>query len=232
MTQSDHRSEPSFAGKPPPPPPAPPLPRPATKNLRGSPSSPVRAPSNPIDASPSKSLSGRAAMAARFAAVDRAIASRHGAPETELTFVTCHMFFYGSLMDSQVLQKVANLASPPATRGGVVRGFRIKMWGVYPTAIPDKQSVVAGTVWHTDDPSHLIRLQEYETRAYRLCDCEIELEDGHRLPGSKIFCWAGEPTARSLKRECSTSSDIRNTSSRRSCPRNFHKSELGTSWDP
>lgn len=138
-------------------------------------------------------------MAARFAAVDRANASRHETPEMEMTFEPCHMFFYGSLMDSQVLQKVAKLTSPPATRGGVVRGFRIKMWGIYPTVVPDEQAVVAGTVWHTDDPSHLIRLQEYETRAYRLCDCEIELEDGHRLTASKIFCWAGEADSPELE---------------------------------
>lgn len=131
-------------------------------------------------------------MAARFAAVDRANASRPNVPEIELPFKPCHVFFYGSLMDAQVLQAVAQLANSPRIRSGLVRGFRVKMWGIYPAVVPDEHGVVAGTVWHTDDRSHLLRLQEYETRAYKLCDCEVELEEGHRILASKIFCWAGE----------------------------------------
>lgn len=138
-------------------------------------------------------------MAARFAAVDRANTARPDVTEMELPFKPCHVFFYGSLMDAQVLQTVAQLANPPPIRRGLVRGFRVKMWGIYPTVIPDKHGVVAGTVWHMDDPSHLPRLQEYETRAYKLCDCEVELEEGHRLLASKIFCWAGETDSPELE---------------------------------
>lgn len=111
----------------------------------------------------------------------------------------CHVFFYGSLMDAEVLQTVAKLVSPPITRSGLVKGFRIKMWGVYPTVVPDERGVVAGIVWHTENPSHLLRLQEYETGAYKLSDCEIELEDGHRLLGAKIFCWAGDDDSPELE---------------------------------
>jgi hypothetical protein len=50
---------------------------------------------------------------------------------------------------------------------------------------------VAGTVWYTEDPSHLGRLQEYEMGAFKLCDCEVELNGFQKLPRSKIFCWAG-----------------------------------------
>lgn len=148
--------------------------------------------SHPSDEPFSKSPSGRAAMAARFAAADRTNASRHEMPTVELPFKPCHVFFYGSLMDAQVLQTVAKLASPPVTRSGIVRGVKIKMWGVYPAVVPDEQGVVAGTVWHTDNPSHIQHLQEYETRAYKLCDCEVELEGDHSILASKIFCWAGE----------------------------------------
>lgn len=96
-------------------------------------------------------------------------------------------------MSSKVLQTVAKLDNTPTTQKGIVRGFRIKMWGIYPAVIPgsDVLDTVAGTVWRLDDASQLIRLQEYETGAYKLCDCEIEVEGGHKLPGSKIFCWAG-----------------------------------------
>lgn len=138
-------------------------------------------------------------MAARFAAVDRANASRPEIPEPELPFRPCHVFFYGSLMDAQVLQAVAKLANPPTIRNGIVRGLKVKMWGIYPTVVPDQHGVVAGTVWHTDNPSHIHHLQEYETRAYKLCDCEVELEEGQRVLASKIFCWAGEADSPELE---------------------------------
>lgn len=138
-------------------------------------------------------------MAARFAAADRANASRPEMPKTELPFKPCHIFFYGSLMDAQVLQTVAKLANPPILRSGLVRGFKIKMWGVYPAVVPDEQGVVEGKVWHADNPSDLLCLQEYETGAYRLCDCDIEVDGGHRLLGSKVFCWAGEADSPELE---------------------------------
>lgn len=117
----------------------------------------------------------------------------------ERPFTPGHIFFYGSLMDAQVLQAVANLDTPPTMRNGLVRGFRVKVWDIYPAAVPDEHGVVAGTVWHTDDPSHIFRLQEYETEAYKLRDCEIELEGGHRPSESKIFCWAGEADSPELE---------------------------------
>lgn len=199
MANNTGPTEPSSAGKRLSPPPAPPLP-PTPSTSFQEPSNALKgSPSNLTDGTSSKSSAARAAMAARFAAVDRADASRREIPETEQTFNPCHMFFYGSLMDAQVLQTVAKLADPPTTRRGLVKGFKIKMWGIYPTVVPDKHGVVAGTVWHTDDPSHLTRLQEYETGAYRLCDCDIELEGGQRLLGSKMFCWAGEADSPELE---------------------------------
>lgn len=141
-----------------------------------------------------------AKIAVVVAAVDRASPPTQETPEEE-AFKPCHIFFYGSLMNAKVLQTVTKLEDEPITQIGVVRGFRIKMWGIYPAAVPDsdKHGTVAGTVWHTDNPSHLTRLQEYETRAYKLCDCDIEVEDGHKLPGSKIFCWAGEADSPELE---------------------------------
>lgn len=140
-------------------------------------------------------------MAARFAALDRANTSRREIPEPSTSFEPCHILFYGSLMSPQVLQTVAKLENTPITQNGVVKGFKIKMWGIYPAAIPGSVTLdaVAGTVWHIDEPSQLIRLQEYETGAYRLCDCEIEVEDGRELPGSKIFCWAGDADSPELE---------------------------------
>lgn len=139
-------------------------------------------------------------MAAKFAAVDRANPPTQEDPGEE-AFKPCHVFFYGSLMSEKVLRTVAKLQETPITQRGIIRGFKMKMWGIYPAAVPDSDThgAVAGTVWHVDDPSHLTRLQEYETRAYKLCDCDIEVEGGRKLPGSKMFCWAGEADSPELE---------------------------------
>ncbi|KAG8156962.1 hypothetical protein KVR01_013184 [Diaporthe batatas] len=151
-------------------------------------------PSHPNDGEASYNRARRAAMASKFAAVDRAKALRQEIPEPDKPFTPCHIFFYGSLMSPQVLQTVAKLENTPLTQKGIVKGFKIKMWGIYPAAIPcsDTVDTVAGTVWHVDEYSQLARLQEYETGAYKLYECEIEVEGGEKLSGSKMFCWAGE----------------------------------------
>lgn len=74
-------------------------------------------------------------MANKFAAVGQAHASRPEIPETEMPFKPSRMFFYGSSMDLQVLRIVVKLENFPMPRSGLVRGFRIKMWSVFPADI-------------------------------------------------------------------------------------------------
>ncbi|KAI1497362.1 hypothetical protein F5X99DRAFT_423576 [Biscogniauxia marginata] len=51
-------------------------------------------------------------------------------------FQPCYMFFYGSLMDAQVLQQIARLPSPPVLEPAWISGWEMKMWGSFPTLIP------------------------------------------------------------------------------------------------
>ncbi|ROW10627.1 hypothetical protein VMCG_01609 [Cytospora schulzeri] len=66
-----------------------------------------------------------------------------------------NFFFYGSLMDPDVLQVIAEISSnAPAATGepelhrASIKGFRLKMWGVYPTLVPGsaEDTVQAGHV--------------------------------------------------------------------------------------
>lgn len=114
-------------------------------------------------------------------------------------FWPVHMFSYGSLMDPEVLQAILDLPEPPPTRPATISGFRIKMWGIYPTLIPSHSGSVAGTVWKVTSEAHFDRLADYETAAYRWDECDAVLEGGEVLRGCRTFCWAGEPESKELE---------------------------------
>jgi gamma-glutamylcyclotransferase (GGCT)/AIG2-like uncharacterized protein YtfP len=109
------------------------------------------------------------------------------------------MFFYGSLMDSEVLQSILDLPELPTTRPATISGFLIKMWGIYPTLIPCHSGSVTGTVWKVTSDAHFDRLVAYETAAYRWDECDAVLEGGEVLRNCRTFCWAGEPDSKELE---------------------------------
>jgi gamma-glutamylcyclotransferase (GGCT)/AIG2-like uncharacterized protein YtfP len=114
-------------------------------------------------------------------------------------FKPCYMFFYGSLMDPEVLQSVLGLGYLPSVAKGTAVGFSMKMWGIYPALIPSEGGRISGTVWKVESESHFLRLQEYETGAYSWCLCNVELEGGEVLHGCRTFCWAGDVHSRDLE---------------------------------
>ncbi|KAL1983406.1 hypothetical protein VTN96DRAFT_10388 [Rasamsonia emersonii] len=123
-----------------------------------------------------------------------------GDPQEKPPFKPCHLFFYGSLMDPEVLQSVLGLPELPVLQKGWVTGFTIKMWGIYPALIPkDGDTKVMGAVWKVDEPSQFLRLMEYETEAYKWCPCTVHLCDGGVLPESRTFIWAGDPASKDLE---------------------------------
>lgn len=102
------------------------------------------------------------------------------------------MFFYGSLMDPEVIETIAKLQSPAQVRTATITGFRVKMWGIYPTLIPDEHGKVDGVVWEVTSEDRFDRLAAYETDAYCCTVCDAVLEDGTVLEGCRTFCWAGD----------------------------------------
>lgn len=116
-----------------------------------------------------------------------------------IPFQACHMFFYGSLMDPEVVQAVLGLPDLPVTTPATISGFRIKMWGIYPALIPSPSGEVLGSVWEVTLEDHFQRLAAYETAAYTWIECEATLEDNTVLKGCRTFCWAGSPDSKELE---------------------------------
>ncbi|KAE8842864.1 hypothetical protein HRS9139_02161 [Pyrenophora teres f. teres] len=122
------------------------------------------------------------------------------AQTSEKSFEPCHMFFYGSLMDPEVIQSVIKLTELPTTKAATISGFKIKMWGIYPALVPSEEAdKVVGTVWGCKEEQYFQRLAEYETSAYTWTVCEAVLKDGTVIEGCRTFCWAGKPNSRELE---------------------------------
>ncbi|KAK8859058.1 hypothetical protein PGQ11_009792 [Apiospora arundinis] len=170
-------------------PPAPPLP-----SLSGIPPPP------PLPPGLTEPKSNNSVMAAKFAA-----AAKVGTALTEPSFRPRHFFFYGSLMDPEVFQAVTKSAEAPIMRKGWIRGFRMKMWGIYPTLVPETEAEAAarakirGTWCMVDSHIRFVDLQEYETHKYMLYDCTIFIENGTELKDSGTFGWSGEPDSGELE---------------------------------
>jgi gamma-glutamylcyclotransferase (GGCT)/AIG2-like uncharacterized protein YtfP len=112
------------------------------------------------------------------------------------------VFFYGSLMDPEVIQAVLSLPEPPLTKPAIIFGFWIKMWGIYPVLIPSTSGQVAGFISEVDYEEHFERLAAYETAAYTWGECEAVLDDGTAQKDCRTFCWAGHADSRELEDGC------------------------------
>ncbi|KAH4844673.1 hypothetical protein HBH75_190530 [Parastagonospora nodorum] len=114
-------------------------------------------------------------------------------------FQPCHMFFYGSLIDPEVIQAILNLAELPTTKPAIISGFRIKLRGMYPALVPSASGLVNGTVYKVDTEEHFNRLAAYESPAYDWVKCDATLEDSTVLPNYRTFCWAEIPDSNELE---------------------------------
>ncbi|KAI3325165.1 hypothetical protein HD806DRAFT_492229 [Xylariaceae sp. AK1471] len=146
----------------------------------------------------------QAFMAAKFAAAEKASAGSTRATTLQPMFTPCHMFFYGSLMDPQVLKTVTRASTMPVLRQGSIKGFRIRMWGIYPTLVSEDEndgngSRITGMVWKVEDVTQFLFLQQYETERYRACPCTIETENGEVLDDGMVFCWSGDSRSGELE---------------------------------
>jgi hypothetical protein len=95
-----------------------------------------------------------------------------------------------------------NLPDLPTMRPATITGFRIKMWGIYPTLIPvlsHESGSVSGTVWKVTSKEQFDSLAAYETDAYRWHECEAVLENGEVTVNCPTFCWAGDPDDKELE---------------------------------
>jgi hypothetical protein len=102
-------------------------------------------------------------------------------------------------MDPEVLQAVLNLPEVPLVESGTITGFKTMMWGIYPALLPPEGQAVDGVIWKVNEAKHFLRLAEYETKAYRWCNCEIRPQNGEIIQEGRVFCWAADPASRDLE---------------------------------
>jgi gamma-glutamylcyclotransferase (GGCT)/AIG2-like uncharacterized protein YtfP len=100
---------------------------------------------------------------------------------TKIPYKPSLWFFYGTLMDLEILQSVLGLPELPVLQKGRIHGFKIRMWGVYATLVSGDRCEVEGMVYKIESVLQFVRLEEYETSAYRWCFCTIEMDDGALL---------------------------------------------------
>lgn len=173
---------------PPPPPPPPPFP---SASLRRS-SIPALPPYPGKSALP---VSRPSPMQQKLSAIPK---SKLQPPHAHFPFQPCYMFFYGSLMDAEVLQAILGLKNWPAITKAKIAGFKIKMWGIYPALITCDGAEVCGTAYWVEHLLYFRRLLAYETFAYTWCACTIEFEDGRTPSEGRTFCWAGDADSNEL----------------------------------
>ncbi|KAF2681910.1 hypothetical protein K458DRAFT_308296 [Lentithecium fluviatile CBS 122367] len=119
----------------------------------------------------------------------------------------CYMFFYGSLVDPDVICTIARLSDMPMVRPASITGFKMKMWGIYlallpmPPQIPQTKSdedKINGVLWKCTSEDQFRCLAEYETSAYTWCECDARHENEEEVKECVTFCWAGDAESREL----------------------------------
>ena len=105
-------------------------------------------------------------------------------------------FFYGTLMDPQLLSEILSLPELPTLRPAKICGYSLKLWGQYPALVDGETGeVVEGMVYHVEEPKHAERLAEYETNTYWPAPCLINVMDGEhskKIRGT-TFKYIGNP---------------------------------------
>ncbi|KAI1313606.1 hypothetical protein F5Y03DRAFT_103059 [Xylaria venustula] len=117
-----------------------------------------------------------------------------------LTFQPFYFFFYGSLQLPSVLDSVCDITTSDTSKGkenernkennaivlrkgASIAGWKIKMWGPYPALVvaDEKMDRVQGVAWLCEKTEHVAKLCTYESEAYRMayCDVEVPAADGN-----------------------------------------------------
>lgn len=110
-------------------------------------------------------------------------------------------FFYGTLMDPGIAQKILGLEAPPVMRPAVVinRGH-LKMWGPFPVFVADENPRVdvKGMACEIEGAARKDRLAAYEGEKYVEKPCVIDFlsEDGSTVTDENVFgvvfAWIGD----------------------------------------
>lgn len=110
-------------------------------------------------------------------------------------------FFYGTLMDPGIAQKILGLDAPPFMRLAVLRNRgHLKMWGPFPVFVAnqDPRVEVKGMACEIEGAARKDRLAAYEGEKYveKLCLIHLLSEDGSTVTDESVFgvvfAWIGD----------------------------------------
>ncbi|KAI1467084.1 uncharacterized protein F4812DRAFT_459931 [Daldinia caldariorum] len=105
-----------------------------------------------------------------------------------LTFEPFYFFFYGSLQAEKTLMRACRLTDPNLTLiPASITGWKVMMWGRYPSLIPAEGNEVKGMCWKCEKPKHVALLRFYETDAYRMEFCKITTGTGGVIENGRVF---------------------------------------------
>lgn len=99
-----------------------------------------------------------------------------------------YYFFYGSLMDRSVLARVLQKQHRPEIYPATLKGWQCKMWGDYAALVHSPGYTTKGMAYEVRSPRERDCLVAYETDAYKIQPCLIDIGHGHSVQG-KTFIW-------------------------------------------
>ncbi|KAM5483026.1 hypothetical protein MaudMau93_006538 [Microsporum audouinii] len=113
-----------------------------------------------------------------------------------------YIFFYGTLMNKDVLAKVLDVSPDDKKlklRPAQIAGYHTRFWGSCPALLdgPQLDSHVDGMAYEALSQQEVDRLSAYETDRYILRNCMIkflDIEDAeNRMVIGETFLWNGSP---------------------------------------
>lgn len=99
------------------------------------------------------------------------------------------------------MRSVLELPDLPVVEVARIRGFEIRMWGIYPALIPSNDSTkeILGTFWKVLNDLQVKRLCLYETDAYKTVPVPLITGAGDVIEDARTFIWAGEAGSSDLE---------------------------------
>ncbi|GIZ40836.1 hypothetical protein CKM354_000415900 [Cercospora kikuchii] len=114
-------------------------------------------------------------------------------------------FFYGTLQSPSLLREILQLPSTPDLHPAQLTdaSYELKLWGQYPALVKlplsnsseAERPMVQGSLYEVSSEQHARRLQEYETKAYKVEKCTVSmtlLEGEERFVDGWTFVYSGD----------------------------------------
>lgn len=105
-------------------------------------------------------------------------------------------FFYGRLLDPDLLQRQLNLPSPPIYRPARISRAKMRSWRNKYKAVTDgdEHDIAEGGAFLVEDAEQEDSLRFFETDMYEVVRCRIEMVDEDEIVPGLVFRFCGPPS--------------------------------------